>query len=63
MIADTNTPNNINGIASKMILRKMVLTLKKEFGILVKIELVLISSAKRKRSINTEKKEKRSNLL
>jgi hypothetical protein len=58
MMADTKTPNNINGIASKMILRKMVLTLKKELGILVKIELFLISSAKRKRNTNVQNRRK-----
>ena len=39
-------------MASKIILRKMVLTLKKELGILLKIEIFLISSAKRKSEIN-----------
>jgi hypothetical protein len=39
-------------MASKITLRKMVLTLKKELGILVKMGRFLITSAKRKRNKN-----------
>lgn len=57
-MADTNTPNNIKGMASKVILKKMVLTLKKEVGILLKIDMFLISSAKRKRNTNKQNNRK-----
>lgn len=51
-MADTNTPSKINGMASKIMLRKMVFTLKNVLGILVKKEMFLSASAKRNRKRN-----------
>lgn len=53
-MAETNTPSRINGIASKIILRKMVLILKNELGILLNKEMFFNTSAKRKRKINKQ---------
>ena len=47
MIADAKTPNKINGIASRIILKNIVLTLNNELGIVVKNEKLFTTSENR----------------